>query len=358
MCYDSEIMKAVFSRSLIGRLVLIAWMVMCFGGFGRLPIGSAKATGKGDAYQVIALVNQVRASYGLPALQAHSSLMAAAQGHSDYQASIGSITHSGKGGSTPLQRAVAAGYGNGAKVYVSENIYGGNNATPSQAVNWWTGDGIHLQTMINPNATDAGAGVAQSGERVYYTLLVGYVAGSPGSGAVAPPASGGTKAPTAIPYIPIVTSTPNPDGSVVHVVQAGQALWNIAAIYKVPLADLLTLNGLTENSFIYPGDKILIRKAEMSPTVEATDLPTATPTPTVLPNTPTLKSIPPDQTIATPTPVVLQTDDVSQVMDEKVEQSSQPMTGATFDFFPLLIGGLFFAGGALILLGTLSRPRR
>lgn len=331
---------------------------MYFGGFGRLPLASAKAPLKGDAYQVIALVNQVRASYGLPALQAHSALMGAAQGHSDYQASIGTATHSGKGGSSPVQRAIAAGYGGGAKVYVSENIYSGNNASPSQAVNWWTGDGIHLQTMINPNATDAGAGVAQNGDTIYYTLLVGYVAGSPGRGAVPPPASGGTKAPTAVPYFPIVTSTPNPDGSVVHVVQPGQALWNIAAIYNVSLADLLTLNGLNENSFIYPGDKILIRKAEVTPTFEETLLPTASPTPTVLVNTPTLTAISPDQIVSTPTQVVQQPEDLSQPVNGQVDQPPRPRIGATINFFPLLIGGLFFAGGVLILLGTLARPRQ
>ncbi|MDI6814175.1 MAG: CAP domain-containing protein, partial [Desulfitobacteriaceae bacterium] len=239
------------------RAIFLGWMaILCLslhgGAITKPSMVSAKALEKGDAYQVLALVNQVRASYGLPALQANSALMAAAQGHSDYQASIGSATHSGKGGSSPLQRALAAGYGGGAKVYVSENIYSGNNASPSQAVNWWVGDGIHLQTMINPNATDAGAGVAQNGNTVYYTLLVGYVAGSPGSGSGAPPAASGTKAPTKPPFVPLVTSTPNADGSIVHEVQAGQALWNIAAIYNIPLAELLALNGLTENSFIYP----------------------------------------------------------------------------------------------------------
>jgi uncharacterized protein YkwD len=53
----------------------------------------------GDAYQVIALVNAVRAAYGLPDYTANAALMSAAQAHSEYQASIGSATHTGKGGS-------------------------------------------------------------------------------------------------------------------------------------------------------------------------------------------------------------------------------------------------------------------
>ncbi len=344
------------------RAIFFGWMAILSlslhgGGITETSMVSAKAIEKGDAYQVIALVNQVRASYGLPALQANSALMAAAQGHSDYQASIGSTTHSGQGGSSPLQRAMAAGYGGGAKVYVSENIYSGNNASPSQAVNWWTGDGIHLQTMINPNATDAGAGVAQSGSTVYYTLLVGYVAGSPGSGSGAPPAASETKAPTKPPFIPLITSTPNADGSIVHVVQAGQALWNIAAIYNIPLAELLALNGLTENSFIYPGDKILIRKGEPTPT--ATEPPTPTPTATLPPALPaltvTVNTMP--DTLSTPSPFATQAN-LSLESTEMPAEPTSPRSVRSLNLFQLAIVGLFFIGSTLILLGSLSRPRR
>jgi hypothetical protein len=47
----------------------------------------------------------------------------------------------------------------------------------------------------------------------------------------------------------------------VHVVQAGQTLWTIAATYKIALSDLLQLNGFTENTYIFPGNKILIQPA-------------------------------------------------------------------------------------------------
>ncbi|MCS6907847.1 MAG: CAP domain-containing protein [Anaerolineales bacterium] len=325
-------------------------------GVGGKPSALDHPRNQGDGYQIVALVNQVRSSYGLPALQANSALMAAAQAHSEYQASIGTVTHSGKGGSTPLQRAVAAGYGGGAKVYVSENIYGGNNASPSQAVNWWMGDGIHLQTMINPNATDAGAGIAQNGDTVFYTLLVGYVAGSPGGNSISPPVGGATKAPTAIPVVPIVTSTPNPDGSVVHVVQPGQALWNIAAVYKVPLADLLSLNGLTENSLIYPGDKILIRKAEATPTPEPTASPTPTATLMTPPDRPTLTSSVPIEVLRSPTALPALPDQKPEALFTQLPPSSA--SSKRIDFFPLLIIGLFVLGSALILMGSLIPARK
>ncbi len=54
-----------------------------------------------SSYDLIAAVNALRASNGLPPLQTDGSLMAAAQSHADYQASIGSWTHTGANGSTP-----------------------------------------------------------------------------------------------------------------------------------------------------------------------------------------------------------------------------------------------------------------
>jgi len=313
-------------------------------------VALAKELQRGDGYQVIALVNQVRASYGLAPLQANSALMAAAQGHSDYQASIGSITHTGAGGSSPLSRAMAAGYGGGAKVYVSENIYGGNSASPSQAVTWWQGDSLHLQTMINPNATDAGAGVAYAGNMVYYTLDVGYISGQAANSTAGVPVGSVTRPPTAIAVIPIQTATPNSDGSVFHVVQSGQALWNIAAAYKVPLPELMSLNGLTADSLIYPGQKILVRKAnESTPTNVFT--PTSQPTATLTVKQPTLTILPPTNS-SLPTQVLLQNSLVTDtpLVNGELVNLSRP------DPIKWLIIGLFLLGGGLILAGSLIRP--
>ena len=233
-----------------------------------------------DGYQVIDLVNQVRAGYGLAPLEVNSALMTAAQGHSDYQASIGSVTHTGAGGSRPVDRAVAAGYGGGAKVFISENIYGGSNTSPQQAVDWWQGDPPHLNTMINAAYRDVGAGVATNGTAVYYTLDAGYTSGSPGSGNTPAPSNGttpthlpgATSGSTAVVIIPVQAATPGPDGSIFHIVQQGQALWNIAAIYKIPLPELIALNGLTQNSFIHPGEKILVRPADKGAITATVDL--------------------------------------------------------------------------------------
>lgn len=76
-------------------------------------------------------------------------------------------------------------------------------------------------------------------------------------------------------------ATPNPDGSMVHTVQAGQTLVGIATVYEIPLQELLDLNGLTMQSVIRPGDNIVVKAAEPTLTSSATltEAPTRTPKP-------------------------------------------------------------------------------
>ena len=229
-----------------------------------------------SASELIQLVNQLRAAHGLPAYRVNNALMAAAQAHSDFQAETGTTSHTGKGGSRPRDRAMAYGYGGGSAVYVSENIATSTSLSAGEAVGWWQGDSLHLTTMLSSSYRDVGAGVAEADGVVYYTLDVGYIAGEEGAPGqaqppAAPPSQGGNQAspPAGTPVavvMPVMAATPKADGSVIHEVQTGQALWNIAAIYQVSLSYLLTLNGLTENTLIYPGDKLLIRPPKATPT--------------------------------------------------------------------------------------------
>jgi LysM repeat protein len=209
-------------------------------------------------YDVIAAVNAVRAANGLPPYKANDALMAAAQSHSEYQADLGSLTHSGANGSTPKQRAVAAGYGGGKTVFVSENIAPAPAQAPSES------------TQTVPAALQATA----------------------------------TPDPSQI-IQPILVSTPLSDGSVVHVVQSGQFLISIADLYGITLDELLKLNNLTEKSIIHPGDKLLIKPAQVSPTPTMGEVPPSLPAtrPTLISttNTPTPR---PTQELAlsSPTP--------------------------------------------------------
>jgi hypothetical protein len=87
------------------------------------------------------------------------------------------------------------------------------------------------------------------------------------------------------------TATPAPDGSVTHIVKAGQTLVGIAAVYQAPLADLLSLNGLTMQSIIQPGDPVIIKPAD------PTQTPTQTATPTVQPTRRTTATFTPQPTL-------------------------------------------------------------
>ncbi|HSB65858.1 MAG TPA: LysM peptidoglycan-binding domain-containing protein, partial [Anaerolineales bacterium] len=211
-----------------------------------------------------------------------------AQGHSDYQASIGSVTHTGAGGTRPRDRAAAAGYGGGATFFISENIAGGTNLSVDGAISMWLGDDPHIQTMLSANYQEIGAGVAEADGFVYYTIDAAYVAGS---GNYTPRNTSTPGGPTALPYFAVQTVTPMPDGSIIHVVQAGQNLTLIAKAYGITVAEIMDLNYLT-NANIYEGDKLIIRKA-------GTPAPTATATAT---STPTRAATPTHKPTRTPTP--------------------------------------------------------
>ncbi|MDH5506991.1 MAG: CAP domain-containing protein [Anaerolineae bacterium] len=232
---------------------------------------------------VISSINAYRAERGLYAYTTNSTLMAVAQGHSEYQASLGYFTHEGPGGTRPIDRVYASGYGDGQQIYVTEIVYAGTNATVNDAVTWWKGSSIHNDQMLATTYVDIGAGIASDGSSNYFTAVMAFVAG--GS---APPGAGsgtGSTNPPGAAAVPVVVSTAQEDGTVIHIVQSGQTLWDIAIVYGVPLAEILKLNNLTENSLVYPGDEILIKKAEetATPTATASATATQTPSPTTTP---------------------------------------------------------------------------
>ena len=251
--------------------------------------GSAQA---GDAYSLIDAVNNLRAANGLPAYQVNSILMAVAQGHSDYQAAIGQVTHTGAGGTRPRDRAAAAGYGGGANFFMSENIAGGTDLSVDEVISWWLGDAPHTTTMLGANYKDIGAGVSVANGFVYYTIDV---ASGSGSGSYIPAVTSTPGGPTPIPIYLVLTATPKPDGSVIHVVQSGQTLIGIAQAYGLTVTEIKALNNLTDDA-IYVGDKLIIHPANApgpTGTTSATTTPTRVATSTRRPTrTPTPSSTP------------------------------------------------------------------
>jgi LysM repeat protein len=222
---------------------------------------------------VVSAINNYRTSSGLAALTGNNLLTTLAQAQADYQAQLGTVTHTGPGGTTPQQRAANAGYGGGSFFYLSEIIYGGYQATTADALNWWQNSSLHNSVMLSGNYTEIGAGVATNGTTVYFTaVLGGPTGGSSGSGSVVPtPGSQAQPTQGAVIAVPVQVATPGPDGAVIHIVRTGQTLWTIAAVYNIPLDTLLTLNGLTTSSYVFPGDELLIQPAGTEPLAEERD---------------------------------------------------------------------------------------
>ena len=335
-------------------IVSLAVLVVLSGFVLRAQPTAAQA---GDPYSLIDTINQLRATNGLAPLEAHPALMAAAQGHSEYQASIGQVTHTGQGGSRPSDRAAAAGYGGGAAFSLSENIAGGMDMAPWQAVNIWQGDAPHLQTMLGANYTHIGAGVAVADEVVYYTIDVGNITGEPNANPTAIPGAGtpsATPGPTRTPAAPgdtpppthaVQAATPDADGAIIHIVQPGETLITIAEAYGIPLSELLGLNGLNSESVIYPEDKLIIRPAN---TPTPTDLPSVTPSATAT-ITPTRRPT------RTPDPATaVEGEPTSSISPSDSGESGGDSVGS------FLIGAillLVIAGGAMMILGSVLKRR-
>ena len=96
----------------------------------------------------------------------------------------------------------------------------------------------------------------------------------------------------------ILTSTPQPDGAIYHIVQPGESLWVISQAYGIPGSEIMVLNGNSpEANEVYIGDVLLIRKAY-------TPTPTSNVTPTPIPTTPQPTVFIPSRTpIPTKTPL-------------------------------------------------------
>ena len=267
------------------------------------PVLPARAQAS-TAQDLIAAVNALRSSNGLAPYQVDSTLMSSAQAHSEYQASIQDTTHTRADGTTPADYSFI------------ENIAGGLNLSADAAVNRFWQDQLHLSTLVGISDGFVGAGVAVDGNSVvYYTLQVRRAAGSKDVPVSVAPASGmdtgqGAAAdqPAAAAGLYLqITATPQPDGSIIHTVQAGESAWFVANMYGLTVQELSALNGLSPDPALFVGQKLIVRQAATpttSPTVTPTQRPpTRTPAPTRTPRPPT--AVPSITPTATNTPFSL-----------------------------------------------------
>src|SRR4030095_4220594 len=129
-------------------------------------------------------------------------------------------------------RIAAAGYGNGGTVRATENFAvssGGMGIDEIMAV--WA-DPDHMRPAVTPAYCHVGAGVAQTSDgRIYYVLQAAYVSGQEcGSVSSSEDISqlGTIPNPVSQLIIPVKIATPDAEGKIYHVVQAGQSFWSIA----------------------------------------------------------------------------------------------------------------------------------
>ncbi len=300
-------MNPTQKRHLIAILTMLSLLTLVFAAPKAVDAQS------GTAAEMHQQINDLRAANGLAPLAVNSYLMQSAQNHANWIAAGNPGGHTGEDGSTAYDRALAVGYGEGAEIWVTENWARGYSLTVYDCIYVMWDDAAHMGNMLTTWHNEFGAGVALDVQGMtVYVVNFGHTSGvAPQPTATGPTATSGgpTSTPagptnTPVPFIqPVITSTPNPDGSVIHIVQFGQTLWGIVDAYGIEMADLLALNNLTEDSPIYENQELLIipPQMEVEDTPDLTQTP-ATPTRTPSPTATRTRAITSTPQLLTPTP--------------------------------------------------------
>jgi LysM repeat protein len=211
-----------------------------------------------SAYELIVAMNTLRVSYGLPALIEDPIVNAVAQTTAATMAANNMSWHIGD----VRGRIAAAGYGNGGTVWATENFAvssGGMGIDEIMAI--WS-DPDHMRPAVTPAYCSVGAGVATANGKTYYVLQAAYVAGqecgsyTSVSGGVS--ASGTSISPISQLIVPVQIATPDAEGKIYHVVQAGQSFWSVAIAYQITIQDLEIWNNLTRDVPLQAGQRLFI----------------------------------------------------------------------------------------------------
>lgn len=255
------------------------FILLCFAWFtAMLP---ATAWAQGSAGDLLARINGLRGSQGLPPYSLNGALSAAAQSQAQWMADTATISHVRPDGSGPRTRAVNAGY---PSPDVSENIYGGTSASVDSAWTFWVNSGVHYRGLVNDRFQEVGIGIASSSWGTTYVLMFGNPGGPPPFVPQAAGSSGASSGPAAPPSYIIGI---DPHGFIMHEVQPEDTLGDIALLYGYTWDDIpymKEVNGLDDHRALQVGDVFLVPPYDGTYTPTPSDgqsdeQPTATPEP-------------------------------------------------------------------------------
>lgn len=219
-------------------LLLIVW---------ELP---AEAQG-GD---LLTRVNNLRTSLGLAPYTVNGALSAAAQSQAQWMADNSLISHNRPDGSSPRSRASASGY---PSTDVAENIYGGTNASADAAWTFWVNSPIHYAGLTNSRYQEIGIGSASGRDFTTFALVFG----NPGGPAPGQPPSINNSSGAGAAAPPSFVLGQNEQGFIMHQVQPGDTLGDIALLYGYTWDDIpymKEVNGLQDNRSLEIGAVFLV----------------------------------------------------------------------------------------------------
>jgi LysM repeat protein len=218
----------------------------------------AAPSGQVSAFELILAMNTLRVSYGLPALVEDPIINAVAQSTAGIMAANNMSWHIGD----VRGRLASAGYGGSGTVWATENFaVSGGGMGIDQIMAVWA-DPDHMRPAVEPAYCNVGAGVATVNGKTYYVLQAAYVSGqacgstSSSSGGTSQPGTGAVGIPQII--IPVKIATPDEEGRIYHVVQAGQSFWSIAISYQTTIHDIETWNNISRGTPLQSGQRLFI----------------------------------------------------------------------------------------------------
>lgn len=299
--------------------------------------------------EVINAVNNLRLSNGLNTLMVHPVLMeVAAQQASALAGSSGAVGHARACGMSLGQQLLLMGFPLWGDLsldgYRSENW--GTATTVEEIIASWLGDDLHTNTMLSEFRSDIGAAVVVS-DQIYFVIETALrtntgqhqssaypiltaipVTQAACLGQLTPNADGSISQYS----VPVAVNTARPDGDVIHQVQYGQTLWDLAIQYKVSIEQIKLLNNLSDDT-IAPGWKLLIQKAATQPVPVTPTMPASsliqTSTPYVLPTW-------------TPTPSATSTPDEATILVQGLGQNKVVVAALILSFSVLVAGVIGF----------------